>query len=184
MLNKLSKLVLFYFAYLPLFVILAINNIKEYTLTIPLKGNNFVIDTPIFITLLVILLLVVGLFAVFLILRTIKNVVPSKENIKIREIKNVEYLSFLVTYLLPFLIDLSGIKQILSFAILFVIIAYLYLDTSLFCVNPLLKIFFRYNIYEVYLDKQKYFLLSRNRFNDEGKAKLHVKKLDRNILIE
>ena len=167
MLNKLSKLILFYFAYLPLFAILVINNINDYTFTFQLNSNNFVISTPIFITLIVVLLVAIGLISVFLILKTVKDVVPSKENIKIREIKNSEYLSFLVTYLLPFLIDLSRMKQVISFVILFIIVAYLYLDTSLFSVNPLLKILFRYNIFEVYLGKQKYFLLSKNRFKEE-----------------
>src|SRR3989338_4555764 len=107
MLNKFSKIILFYFAYLPLFSILIINNIN---------------DTK---TLLITLIsaIIVGFF----------------------------------------LVDLNGIKSIVSFSILMVLVAYLYIDTSLFCINPLLKIFFRYNLYQVTLGSKKYCLISKTK---------------------
>ncbi len=167
MLNKFSKIVLFYFAYLPLFVILAINNISN--------NQNLII--------VVIFLVLSSFFLTFSLLKTIEDVTPSTEKITVEEMKNTDYLSFIVTYVIPFLVDLSGIKEIVSFAILFLIIAYLYMDTSLFCVNPLLKIFFRYNIYNVSLNEQKYYLLSKKNYNKGETASIPVKRLDKYILL-
>lgn len=167
MLNKFSKIVLFYFAYLPLLVILAINNISN--------NQNLVI---------VVAILVVSSFLLtFLLMITVKDVTPSTEKITVDEMKNTDYLSFIVTYVIPFLVDLSGVKEIVSFAILFLIIAYLYMDTSLFSVNPLLKIFFRYNIYNVSLNEQKYYLLSKENYNKGETVSIPVRRLDKYILL-
>lgn len=167
MINKFSKLILFYFAYIPLFVILSINNISEIK--------------PLLITISSIIIL--GFALIFLLVHTIKSVTPSQEKIIINENKNSEYLGFLVTYLIPFLVSFSGIREIISFSVLFILIAYLYLDTSLFGINPLLKIFFRYNIYNVSLGKTDYFLLSKIK-HKRGEKNLNIKKLGDNILIE
>jgi hypothetical protein len=167
MINKFSRLILFYFAYLPLFIILIINNILELR--------------PLLIILFI--LIVVGFGSIFLLLKTIKSVTPNQEKIIIHENKNSEYLGFLVTYLIPFLVSFSGVREIISFSILFLLIAYLYLDTSLFGINPLLKIFFSYNIYYVSLGNTKYFLLSKVK-HKQGENNLEIKKLGGNVLIE
>ena len=168
MLNKISKIILFYFAYLPLFVILAINNIS----------NDQALIT-------IVLCLVTSIFfLVYFLLRAINDVTPSIENIKIKYIKNSEYLGFIVTYVIPFLVELSGIRQIISFVILLLIIAYLYVDTSLFCINPLLKIFFRYNVYDAHLNNQRYYLLSKQSYNRIETITIHIKRLDKYILVE
>lgn len=167
MINKFSKLILFYFAYLPLFIILSINNILE------LK--------PLIITISI--LIVIGFVSIFLLLKTIKSVTPNQEKIIVHENRNSEYLGFLVTYLIPFLVSFAGIREIISFSILFILIGYLYLGTSLFGINPLLKIFFGYNIYHVSLGNTKYFLLSKIK-HKQGENNLDIKKFGGNILIE
>ena len=167
MINKFSKIILFYFAYLPLFSILIINNVNDTkTLLITLSS-----------------VIIAGFILVILLLKTIKSVVPSEEKITINELKNSEYLSFLVTYILPFLVDLSGIKSIISFSILLILVAYLYIDTSLFCINPLLKIFFRFNLYQVTMGDKKYCLISKNKHKIIS-SKLSVKQIGEDILIE
>jgi len=167
MLNKFSKIILFYFAYLPLFSILIINNIE---------------DTK---TMLITLIsaIIVGFILVFLLFKTIKSIVPSEEKIIITEFKNSEYLSFLVTYILPFLVDLTSIRIIISFSILLILVAYLYMDTSLFCINPLLKLFFKFNLYQVKMGDKKYYLISKNKHNITS-TKLNVKRICEDILIE
>ena len=168
MLNIISKLILFYFAYLPLFVILAINNFNLH--------NQY-------LYILVTLILIFGFFLPFILFRTIKSIAPRNEEMEIKSTKNSEYLSFLVTYITPFLITPSNINELISFLILFTIIIYLYIDTSLFCVNPLLKILYKYNIYEVSLANRTYFLLSKKSHSNET-ISLNVKVLSTNLLIE
>jgi len=167
MLNKFSKIILFYFAYLPLFSILIINNIN---------------DTK---TMLIILIsaIAAGFILVVLLFKTIKSIVPSEEKITITELKNSEYLSFLVTYILPFLVDLTDIRIIISFSILLILVVYLYIDTLLFCINPLLKIFFKFNLYQVTMGDKKYYLISKNKHKIIS-SKLNVKRIGEDILIE
>jgi len=168
MLNVISKLILFYFAYLPLFVILTINNFNLH--------NQY-------LYILVTLILILGIILPFILFRTIKSIAPRNEEMEIKSTKNSEYLSFLVTYMTPFLITPSNINELISFLILFTIIIYLYIDTSLFCVNPLLKILYKYNIYEVSLANRTYFLLSKKSHSNET-ISLSVKVLSTNLLIE
>ena len=161
-------MILFYFAYLPLFIILTINNISD---------NRTLIT-------IVLCLVTSSFLLVYLLLRAIKDITPSIEKIEIKDIKNSEYLSFIVTYVIPFLVELSGIRQIISFVILLLIIAYLYVDTSLFCINPSLKIFFRYNVYDAHLNNRKYYLLSKQSYKRIETITIHIKRLDKYILVE
>ena len=133
---------------------------------------------------LLFVLIFFGIFFVKLLLKHIKTVVASEENIIVTENKNSEYLNFLITYITPFLIDFSGLNHIISFIILFTIIAYLYVDSSLFCVNPLLKIMFRYNVYEVFINNNRYFLLSKIKHQTQDSITIKLLRLDDNILIE
>lgn len=167
MLNYISKIILFYFAYLPLFIILTINNISD--------GK-----TILFISAL---LVIIGFGLVCTILKLISEVVPSQEKFEILENKNSEYLGFLVTYILPFLVSFSTINQIFSFSLLMLLVAYLYIDTSLFCVNPFLKLFFKYNIYEVEFEKQKFYYLTQKK-PPQGNMTGEIRIIGENILVD
>lgn len=167
MINKFSKLILFYFAYLPLFIILTINNVSSLKI--------------LFISMIVLAL--IGFSSVSLLLSTVQSVTPREEKVNLVQSKNSEYLGFLVTYILPFVISFSNVREIISFALLFVLIGTLYTETSLFAVNPLLKIFYGYNIYEVSLTGNRYFLLSKKKYS-VADARLDLKKFGGDILIE
>ena len=184
MLNRISKFILFYFAYLPLFSILVINNVTNWDFKIQKFGLILCIKNYMVVLFLLFVLIFFGIFFVKLLLKHIKTVVASEENIIVTENKNSEYLNFLITYITPFLIDFSGLNHIISFIILFTIIAYLYVDSSLFCVNPLLKIMFRYNVYEVFINNNRYFLLSKIKHQTQDSITIKLLRLDDNILIE
>jgi len=115
MLNKISKMVLFLLAYLPLFVSVAIKSFFSFRTII---------------IIFIISVLIIGL--AFLLLNSIKTIVPSNEDIRIIELRNSEYLSFIVTYLVPFFGFNADIPTIVSLAIIILIIAFIYMDTSLF----------------------------------------------------
>ena len=168
MLNKISKIILTYFAYLPLFIILAITNIDDYRIIIASCVG----------------LLAVGFISVSALFKSIHTVVSSKEKITVLEERNSEISGFIVTYIVPFIVMLSGVKQIMSFIILFFIIIYLYMATSLFCINPFLKIFYKYNVYQVLISNKKYFLLSKQTYSDSEKIQIPVKKMDARIIVE
>jgi len=165
MLNKFSKLIMFYFAYLPLFVLLSIENIQD----------------PGLVISIVCLLIILGYGVIWNLLHRISKIVPSTEKIKVNDIKNSEYINFLASYVVLLLIDVSGVRQLLSWALMVMFFAYLYVGTSLFYVNPLLKPLFGFNILEVTMGDNKYYLLSKKELR--GEVTCDVKKLDRRILI-
>ena len=168
MLSRISKTILFYFAYLPLFIILCINN-----------GNLYSVWTY----LIILVIIAIGLITTTQLFRVIGTVAPKKEKLEINAAKNSEYLSFLVTYLIPFFLSLSNPNQVISFILLFIMVYYLFLDTSMFCVNPLLKIVYKYNIYDVTISNKSFFLLSKSSHSNQTKT-LNVKCLSDNLLIE
>jgi len=167
MLNNLSKSILFLFAYLPLIIILLVQNMA-------LSWNLLYISAG---------LLVVSFILVKLLFVTIKTVSPRTESFNSISNKNSDLLSFIVTYILPFGITFTSINNIISFIILFAVIFYLYIETSLFCVNPLLKIFFGYNIYLINLNKKNCYLLSKKDFFN-GKNDAKIVYLTNNLVVE
>lgn len=148
MLNKLSKMLFFCLAYLPLFISVALK-------------SNFSLNTIVII--FIISLLNISLVA--LLLCSIKTLVPSKEKIQIIELRNSEYLTFIVTYLIPFYGFNVDVPTIISSLIIIFIIAFIYIDTSLLCINPLLKIIFRYNLYEISIGSAKGYMLSKSKLS-------------------
>ncbi len=158
---------MFYFAYLPLFIILLIKNMEINLLLI----------------IIVICLIALGIISIFLLIKTIKSIAPKTVKIRFISNKNAETLSFIVTYVIPFGITFTTLNSRIAFGILFAIIFYLYLDTSLFCINPLLKIIFNYNIYLINIRKREYYLLSK-KDHLNGNATINMVFLTKNLAME
>ncbi len=167
MINKFSKFIFFYLAYLPLFLILLILNLKISWNLLYLSAGAIVLGALLFLPLL----------------KTIKSLAPTKEIIEIKSNNNAEVLGFIFTYIFPFLITFTNLNSILAFGILIIVVFLIYIDTPLFSINPILKIFFRYNIYEVDYRGQKFFILTKNKYAT-GKISVKVKQLDLEVLIE
>ncbi|PJE81271.1 hypothetical protein COU58_03505 [Candidatus Pacearchaeota archaeon CG10_big_fil_rev_8_21_14_0_10_32_42] len=167
MINKLSKFIFFYLAYLPLILILLILNME-------------ISWKLLFISIGIIIL---GIILVIPLLRTIKSVSPVKEKIEIIADNNSEVIGFIVTYITPFLIQFTNLNSIIAFSILMVIIFLIYVETSIFSINPLLKIIFGYNIYEVKSEDKRYYLLSKQK-GLGGSLMMKVKQIDREVIIE
>lgn len=167
MINKFSKFIFFYLAYLPLILILLILNLNLSWKLLFLSIGSILLG-----------------FALFLPLRSsIKSIAPTKEKIIISSNNNSEILGFIVTYISPFLITFSNLNSIIAFFLLMIIIFLLYIETSLFSINPLLKIIFGYNIYEVRNKGSRYFMLSKNKYLNE-EINLKIKQIGREVLIE
>lgn len=167
MINKFSKFAFFYLAYLPLIMILLILNMDlSQKLAYLLIGS------------------VILCFLIFLpLFWSIKSLSPSREEIEVVSNNNSEVLGFIFTYIFPFLITFTNINSILAFSILIIMVFLIYIETSLFSVNPLLKIVFGYNIYEIKSGDKRLFLLSKKKYFG-GKIKINVKQLDSEVLIE
>jgi hypothetical protein len=145
MLKNFSKGIFFILAYIPLLIFLEIRFAS--------------LDW-----LLVITILSIGL-VLFLINRVIKNIVNIKsppERIVMIETKNSEYLAFIITYLVPFFGFVPDLRSIIALLLFFIFLGFIYIRTSLFCINPLLNMIWGYNIYEIMIGKKKAFLLAKS----------------------
>jgi len=163
MISKNAKLVLTLFAYLPLFAVITIRNL-DFLHDIFLDNVN--LDLPKIYLFLVVLALFVFLYYIFKylvrsIFRTVETLAPREIEVQIKSDKNTEMLGFLLTYIVSFCITFeNGFYDLFAFCMLFVLILYVYIETSLFCVNPLLNFSFGYNIYEIEMHNMDGFMLT------------------------
>ncbi|HNR43607.1 MAG TPA: hypothetical protein PKH80_00430 [Methanofastidiosum sp.] len=112
-----------------------------------------------------------------------ERIVPSLEEVEINELKNSEYLTFIITYIVPFFGFEFNYQTTLSSIILFIIIGCIYIESPLFCINPLLKIIFKYNLYDITFDNKKGYLLSKCNLKLK-KQKIKIKNLSYNVYME
>lgn len=101
--------------------------------------------------------------------------------------KNDQVLSYLVSYLLPFIgFDLTQSNEFVALIIIFLTIGVLYIKADLIYINPLLLLF-GFNIYEAqFINGSKRILISRKNVN-EIKLLKNIKFYeleDRSIIIE
>jgi hypothetical protein len=120
--SLLSRTMLFLSSYAPLFTILAIRN----------WDTRFVASA--------LLVLAIGSVAWLLVfLRQARRLAPISIEIARAASRDGDIVSYIVSYLLPFLaIDFGRPADVLSLAVLLVVIALLYVHSNLIYVNPLL----------------------------------------------
>ncbi|SRR5579884_97028 len=125
----------------------------------PAKRNTTVIYAAIFFGLIMIVsMTIVGL----LVWQTRKGNNPKPITVKEREDFTGEYMFYIVTYVIPFLVDdFLEPSKILALTILMTTIGVLYIRANLFHVNPTLNLF-GYKLYKILdEDDNKYLLLSK-----------------------
>jgi len=162
-----SKIMLFLSSYSLLFV----------ALTFKYKLGNF--------TWIFIVLAVLGGIATIKITKTKIN--PDNREVINIVSKNDQVLSYLVSYLLPFIgFDLTQSNEFVALIIIFLTIGVLYIKADLIYINPLLLLF-GFNIYEAqFINGSKRILISRKNVN-EIKLLKNIKFYeleDRSIIIE
>lgn len=148
MFSKLAKFILFVSSYFPLFVILAVQYWES--------------NLPIALTFLGVG--GIGLAGMFACLRMAGRVSPLP--IQVTEIKarDEAALSYIVTYIVPFLVQPSDSPhKVAAMAIFFLVVALLYMNVDLVHINPMLSLV-GYRLYDVtLLDGSSWALLSRRR---------------------
>jgi len=135
------------------------------------------------------ILLIIALFFEFTIfyvnyvLNTIETQLrPSIEVLNVNELKNSEYLTFIITYLVPFMGITMDIQLILALLMFFIFLGLIYMKTSLFCINPLLNLIWHYNVYEITIHNKNAFLLTKCPIS-YGNQRLQLMKLNEEVYI-
>ena len=153
MLKKVSLLLLFFVSYLPLFIILFIQNLKLKDNEIPYKTLKEIVSHNV-IPIICLFLSISSIAVYFFISHYIKSF-GFKTPEKVLKVKNtgIEYLAYLGTYIIPFIgMKFDTTNNAIATWILILVIAFIYPRTNLIYANPTLALL-GYNIYKVNLEK-------------------------------
>lgn len=163
MINLRSKIFLFFSSYAPLFLIILIKNHSAITknfleiFNILDKNGNISIIGFLFCcvkiiihpTTVLLISLLVGIY--FLIYLLIKHNDLVQDKIKISKIENVtsESMTYIITYLVPFLsLKLHSVIDLYCIIILIMTIGIIYINSDMLYINPLLH-FFGYRTFKI-----------------------------------
>lgn len=187
-----ARLTLFLVSYLPLFFIMIFSQIYKYKSYLNWGGLNF----DAFVNFIVyfgavsvlVCMSIFGLIGLYFLLKNIeRRAETSGQRVKVLDIenKNSESISYLFTYLIPFVFqDLSSLTNVFAVSVLLVVTFLIYSNSSMLLINPTISM--RYSLYMTeYIDpssnkKKKGMILSKNKFleeDDEIKIKTIGNKL-------
>lgn len=167
MLRKRIRLILFLSSYAPMFFIFALRN----------PFQNWIAQLSFFV------LGIISILVLILILKTCQSLAPEIVEVAEIEFKGSESMSYVVTYIIPFLgVDFSSAENYLSLLIMFFTLAILYMNSNLIYTNPLINIL-GYQIYRIQdIDGRNIMLLTKEP-SIKAKAKLSVIQIDGNIYV-
>lgn len=174
-LNWRGMIWLYISAYTPLFAVLII---KILSWDIFQDPYGLVLIT----ILLLIFISIASLLFVNSFLKRAQELDAHWEEVKINQTKNEDYVIFIMTYLIPFFGIEINISTLAALLLLFIIIGYIYINSSLFSVNPVLNIIWGYNIYSGILYEQPVTILSKSKFRI-GENDIKVISLAANIYL-
>lgn len=180
-----SKFILFLFAYIPIYIIAAFKTIDpEY-----LNSMGFFIGFKAIalnnIKSILLISLSFALLVYFKIYEKISLKATGTPLFKIKSItsQNKEYITYLGTYILPFIaIETKTIFDVLAYVFLFLTMGFIYAKTNLIYTNPMLM-FFDYEIYEVIDDEgDKLMCISKHKLKPQ-ESPIGVNLGDKTFLI-
>lgn len=140
------KWLLFLSSYLPLFVIMLIQDFDSTGGKFPFKHQGFSA-----------ILMIIGLTTIVVLLVLLKK--RSKRagrpmNVKSFTAKDIDSLQYAVVYVIPFLsMDFGDTKDFLSLTVMLVVVGLLYVNSDMIYVNPILNMM-GYRFYEVFDEKR------------------------------
>lgn len=167
---------LFITSYTPLFLIIIVKDISKNSLFLHWGGLH---EEAILIFLskfgFIITILIIILFSFLIVKLTLINLENSIDNGFIARISNVnnksaEIISYIATYIIPFVYDANEPLEYLIMFILISIIFIIYINSPLLIVNPILGL--KYGIYEISFTQngisKSAIVLSKDKYLLEG----------------
>lgn len=183
-----ARLTLFLVSYMPLFVIMVFGQFYKYSNFLNWGGLNWdslLVFIKYFGAATVLMILsIYGAVGLKVLLINIERRAKTNGNlVKIDDIenKNSESISYLFTYIIPFVFqDLSSVINVFSVTMLLVVTFLIYSNSSMLLINPTISM--RYSLYMIeYTDSdegktKKGMIISRNRFLEED-DQVKIKKI-------
>jgi hypothetical protein len=127
---------------------------------------------------------VIGLFGMYLYLRMASRLAPIQVKVVALQRLDAEAMSYIVTYVIPFVaIPFGAWQQGVALVIFFVVLGILYVNSNMIHINPMLNLA-GYHLFEVSLDdgSTRALITRRRRINRD--AVLAVVKLGDDILLD
>lgn len=155
MLHSGVRFALFATSYSPLFLLMILKIFFKYPDYLHWGGVNkaaIILFLKYFgLASVLILLMVLGSLGIHLFLKQINsNTLSNGSPVEIKDVKNKnsEAISYIGTYIIPFLFqDYTALYEIISILILLIVIYFIYINSTLILINPLLNL--KYSLYEV-----------------------------------
>lgn len=165
--NLFGRLLLFLTSYFPMLLIAAI----------------LLCPKHMWIALISLLLGLVGVVGVLIYLHNVQKIAPHTVKISSHQRRDSDTVSYFVTYLLTFLaVPMEGWERIVAFFVFFALLGFIYVNSNLLHVNPMLNIL-GYRIYEVDYDGEASQILICHHRITKGDA-VRVIRVDEDILLE
>lgn len=178
------QILLFVISYVPLYFILFFQNLNDKLWS---KANEFIGLKEALIlnkVSLAFLILIIGSVSLYFILYKIV-IKSSHEEILVVRIQDnhAEHLSYLATYILPFIgLKFDTWQNILSTVALFYILGHIYIKTNLILTNPTLTLF-GYHISKIENDKKKMKIIIHKQALKKGQTE-KVVHLTSNVYLQ
>ncbi|WP_039241065.1 hypothetical protein [Clostridium botulinum] len=195
-----NEIVLFISSYVPLYLIIFIQNISSLynklindniKINFAIKGSKvFVIKSffkysETYLIIICMILIITSFLLVKKMLNEINKYSDETFTIKILKINNLNYeyvLTYFSAYIFPFItLNLNTISGLCQFLILWILIGYVYIKNNLFYINPIINIFFKYNIYKMdfsYMDEEEIIKKDIILFTQTDKYKLENRNIN------
>ena len=161
------KLILFLSSYSPLFLIIAILNIKLNEIE---KAKDVVPDDKLWLVITMLALFILPNIILFYLIRRVRSFQPIREKTNTFTNKNSDVMNYIVTYLIPFLsFNFDKLNQTIAFTLLIFVLAIVYIHSNIFYINPIL-IMFGFKIYNL---NDKYIVITKLTIKRDKKLKLY-----------
>lgn len=149
------KISLFILSYIPLFLIIIIRQVaknnEEYVFTFSSFDNVLTFFSIYKVSLFLIFISFLGLWGTSTFIdNVLTNIETNGSEIVLKDIKNKnsESISYIATYIIPFLFqDFNSYIDLTSMLILFAVILSIYVNSSIMLINPLLNC--KYYLFEI-----------------------------------
>lgn len=166
MIRKTTLFALFLVSYIPLFFILAIQNLNDKVVNgkgEPLKNTQIFQNNLLPFILILISLLSFLFYLIFIKINASAGFRNPKKVIKIKN-SGVEYLSYLATYIIPFVgLKFDTWNNLLATLLLFLVIGFIYTKTNLLYANPTLALFGYYIFSVTFEDLEEKTVISKGK---------------------
>ena len=137
----------------------------------------------IWIAVVCLLLGLVGVLGVLIYIHNAQRIAPKTITVAGHQRRDSDIVSYFVTYLLTFLaVPMEGWERIIAFFVFFALLGFIYVNSNLLHVNPMLNIL-GYRIYELVVDGEASQILICHHRIAKGE-KIRVIEVDEDIFLE